>query len=134
MTGVMVVEDDLDIQFLIETVFSLDPRFSLAGVAAAAEDALEMARTTMPDIFVLDHALAGELTGVAAAPQIKEVAPHSRIILFTAHAELREEVAHQHAIDAFLLKTDSVQLLPLAQQLASMHPFSADRWAEEPPR
>lgn len=122
MSRLVVVEDDPDIQFLIETVFSLDPRFSLAAVAVAAEDALEIARRTRPDIFVLDHGLAGALTGVAAAPQFKVAAPQSRIILFTAHAELREAVTQEQAIDAFLLKTESVQLLPLAQRLTGKTP------------
>lgn len=116
----LVVEDDTDVQLLIETVFSLDSRFSVVGVAAAAEDALEIARTTAPGIIVLDHGLAGELTGLQAAPRLKDLAPDTKIILFTAHAELRQPAEQEHAIDAFVLKTDSVQLLPMAQRLTGM--------------
>ena len=80
-----------------------------------------MARTTEPGIIVLDHGLAGALTGLDAAPQLKEVAPNAKIILFTAHAELRP-AADEPAIDAFLLKTDISQLLPLAQRLTGLGP------------
>jgi DNA-binding NarL/FixJ family response regulator len=118
--ALVVVEDDPDVQFLIETVFSMDDRFSVAGVATSAEDAVEIARATAPGIIVLDHALAGALTGIAAAPQFKEVVPNVKIILFTAYAELRHPAADEPAIDAFLLKTDSAKLLPLAQELTGM--------------
>ncbi|NMM23124.1 MAG: response regulator transcription factor [Phycicoccus sp.] len=116
----VVIEDDPDLQFLIETIFSMDDRFSIAGAAASAEVALEMARTTEPGIIVLDHGLAGALTGIEAAPRLKEVAPNAKIILFTAHAELRQTAADEPAIDAFLLKTNSAKLLTLAQKLTGM--------------
>lgn len=120
MKNVLVVEDDPDIQSLIETIFSMDPRFTVTGMAESAEDALELARTTRPEIIVLDDRLDGMLTGVDAVPQLKEAAPGAKIILFTAHADLQARVVRQPDIDAFLLKTDTGELLPLAQQLTNM--------------
>jgi DNA-binding NarL/FixJ family response regulator len=120
MKVLVVVEDDPDVSFLIETIFSMDPRFTVAHVAESAEDALEAARTTEPEMIVLDNALAGPLTGLAAAPRLKELAPQSKIILFTAHAELRGRAEDEPAVDGFLLKTDSTQLLALAQQLSGL--------------
>jgi two-component system nitrate/nitrite response regulator NarL len=120
MKSVVIVEDDPDIQSLIATIFSMDPRFSVVGLAESAEEAVEIARTTEPEIIVLDDRLAGELTGVEAVPQFKEVAPEAKIILFTAHADLQARVVNQPAIDAFLLKTETGELLPLAQQLTNM--------------
>jgi two-component system, NarL family, nitrate/nitrite response regulator NarL len=120
MKSVVIVEDDPDIQSLISTIFSMDPRFSVAGLAESAEEALELARTTGPEIIVLDDRLAGSLTGVEAVPQLKEAAPDAKIILFTAHADLQARVVNQPAIDAFLLKTETGELLPLAQQLTNM--------------
>jgi response regulator of citrate/malate metabolism len=58
----VVVEDDPDAQFLVETIFSMGSRFTLAGVAASAEEALKSLRTTEPQIIVLDHGLSGQLT------------------------------------------------------------------------
>jgi DNA-binding NtrC family response regulator len=116
----VVVEDDEDAQDLIEAVFSLDSRFILVGVSATAEDAFEMARTNKAGLIVLDHVLPGELTGIQAAPRFKDVAPLSKIILFTAHEELREAAATEPAIDAFVLKTDSARLLRVAQQVLGM--------------
>lgn len=120
MKAVVIVEDDPDIQSLIETIFSMDPRFSVVGLADTAEAALELARTTQPEIIVLDDRLAGALTGVDSVPEFKAAAPGAKIILFTAHADLQARVVRQPDIDAFLLKTDTGELLPLAQQLTNM--------------
>jgi DNA-binding NarL/FixJ family response regulator len=122
VNDLIVVEDDPDVQFLIETVFSTDDSFLVAGVAATAEEALEIARMTDLGMIVLDHGLAGVLTGLEAAPRLKEVAPRAKIILFTAHAELRDPAADEPAVDAFLLKTDIAQLLPLARRLTGLAP------------
>jgi DNA-binding NarL/FixJ family response regulator len=116
----VVVEDDPDVQFLVETIFSMDARFTLAAVAASAEEALESLRTTQPEIIVLDHGLSGQLTGLDAAPRLKELAPQAKIIMFTAHADLKTRVDHEPAIDGFVLKTESTQLLPLAQRLTGL--------------
>ena len=124
MRVLTVVEDDPDVQFLIECVFSPDSRFQVTGMASSAEDGLELARTNEPGIIVLDHGLAGTLTGIAAAPLLKNVAPQSNIILFTADAELRRKAEAEPAIDAFLLKTESAQLLAIAQRLAGFGPRS----------
>ena len=120
MTILVIVEDDPDVQFLIETIFSMDPRFALAGVAESAEDALATAQTTEPEIIVLDHGLSGKLTGLEAARKFKELDPQTKIILFTAHAELEAQTHDEPAIDAFLLKTETAGLLPLAQELTDM--------------
>lgn len=107
MKVLVVVEDDHDVQFLVETIFSMDSRFTLAAVAASAEEALESLRTTQPEIIVLDHALSGQLTGLDAAPRLKELAPQAKIIMFTAHADLKTHADHEPAIDGFVLKTES---------------------------
>jgi DNA-binding NarL/FixJ family response regulator len=120
MKVLVVVEDDPDVQFLVETIFSMDSRFTLAAVAASAEEALKSLRTTQPEIIVLDHGLSGQLTGLDAAPRLKELAPQAKIIMFTAHADLKTRVDHEPAIDGFVLKTESTQLLPLAQRLTGL--------------
>jgi hypothetical protein len=89
-------------------------------VRSVAEQALEPVRKTEPGIIVLDHGLAGSLTGLDAAPLLKKLAPRAKIILFTAHAELRTRAAAEPAVDAFLLKTDPTRLLPLAQRLTGL--------------
>jgi response regulator of citrate/malate metabolism len=63
MKVLVVVEDDPDVQFLVETIFTMDSRFTPAAVAASAEEALKSLRRTEPQVIVLDHGLSGQLTG-----------------------------------------------------------------------
>ena len=80
MKVLVVVEDDPDVHFLVETIFSMDARLTLAAVAASAEEALESLRTTEPEIIVLHHGLSGQLTGLDTAPRLSELAPQAKII------------------------------------------------------
>ena len=121
----VVIEDDPDVQFLIEAIFSMDPRFTVDHIAESAEEALELGPTSQPGIIVLDHGLAGPLPGLAAAPQLKDRAPQAKIIMFTAHAALQARADKEPSIDAFLLKTEAERLLPLAQELLGMGPAAA---------
>ena len=120
MKFLTVIEDDPDVQLLIETIFSMDSRFSAANASKTAEEALESTRKAEPGVIILDHGLAGTLTGLDAAPMLKELAPGAKIILFTAHAELQSRASAEPAINAFLLKTDSTRLLSLAQRLTGL--------------
>lgn len=125
MKILVVIEDDPDVQFLVKAIFSMDPRFTVTSVAESAEEALEAPPTSERGIIVLDHGLAGPLPGLAAAPMLKELAPEAKIIMFTAHAALQARADTEPAIDAFLLKTESEHLLPLAQHLLGLSPQSS---------
>lgn len=94
-------------------------------MATAAEDALASLDAALEGIIVLDHGLSGELTRLEAAPQLKVRAPLAKIILFTAHAELRPRADSEAAIDAFVLKTEARRLLPVAQELTGIGPRPA---------
>jgi DNA-binding NarL/FixJ family response regulator len=98
----------------------MDSRFTVAAVAASAEEALESLRAAQPEIIVLDHGLSGQLTGLDAAPRLKELAPQAKIIMFTAHTDLKARTDKEPAIDGFVPKTESTRLLTLAQRLTGL--------------
>jgi DNA-binding NarL/FixJ family response regulator len=68
-----------------------------------------------PGIIVLDNGLSGRRTGLDAAPRLKELVPHAKLFMFTAHADLKARADNEPAIDGFVLKTESNQLLALAR-------------------
>ena len=124
MKVLAVVEDDPDVAFLVETIFSMDSRFTVAAVADSAEQALTTAPSKEPGTIMLDHGLAGVLTGLEAEPKLNQLVPRSKIILFTTQAELEARAQEEPAIDAFLLKTESTRLLALAQELTGLRALS----------
>ena len=64
---------------------------------------------------MLDNGLSGRRTGLDAAPRLKELVPHAKLFMFTAHADLKARADNEPAIDGFVLKTESSQLLALAR-------------------
>ncbi len=120
MKVLLVVEDDPDIRLLLRFEFDRDPDLQIQGEAAEAESAIALARSIQPALVVLDHRLAGEMTGLEAAPRIKALVPGARIVLFSASEELRVPSRAEPAIDAFLMKTEIARLLPLCRHLLGL--------------
>ena len=123
MKVLAIVEDDPDLRLLIRLTLATEPDFEIIGEAASAEDAVELLRGThsgVVGLIILDHSLEGALTGMDAAPKLKILAPQAKIILFTAYDHLRALATAEHSIDAFLLKTNIADLLPLARQVVGL--------------
>ena len=118
-----VIEDDLDLQFLVQLKFKGDTRTQFCGATTNSTDAIELVRGTDPGIVVLDHFIEGQIMGLQLAPLIKAVAPNARIILFTSH-DIALEVSREPAIDAYLRKSDLAKLLPTALRLMGLKPVA----------
>ncbi len=114
-----VVEDDLDLQFLIQLKFKGEPHLKFCGAATNVIEALELVRSTNCKVLILDHFIEGQIMGLQAAPLIKAAKPEIKIILFTSH-DLATEASREPAIDAYLQKRDLNKLLPLALRLLGM--------------
>lgn len=117
----MVVEDEDDIRMLVRFRFELESEFDVDGEAADIETAIDAAKSSQPDLIVLDHKLQSAMTGLEGAPLLKAVAPRAKIILFSASEELRIPATTNAYVDAFLLKTDIERLIPLARQLLGLN-------------
>ena len=117
-TGVcfLVVEDDLDMQFLIQLKLNADPHLRSCGTATNSTDAIALVKDVKRGVLILDHFIEGLTMGLQAAPLLKAVAPDVPIILFTSH-DLTVEASREPAIDAYLRKSDLKNLLPTALRL-----------------
>ncbi|HET6770385.1 MAG TPA: response regulator [Actinomycetota bacterium] len=122
-SDLVLVEDDADYRLLIRVTLGADPRFEMTGEAPTVESGIELAREAHPSLIILDHNLEGEMVGLAAAPQLKEAAPESKILLFTAY-DLEAEARREPAVDAYLRKDEIGKLLPTAQRLLGLEPVS----------
>jgi two-component system, response regulator PdtaR len=67
--SILVVEDDFLVANEIEVALS-DAGFDIAGVAACADEAVELAESRRPALVVMDVRLAGERDGIHAAVEI----------------------------------------------------------------
>jgi two-component system, NarL family, nitrate/nitrite response regulator NarL len=120
----VIVEDEQDMRVLIRALLTRDSRLEIMGEATTAAEAVELARTLEPGLIVLDHLIEGPVTGLDAAPSLKEVAPNSKIVLFSAY-DLAAEARRSPAVDAYLPKDEPQKLLPLVQRLLDLDPVAA---------
>ena len=115
----VVVEDEADVRMLIKLRLAQDPRIEVVGEAASAEEAVELARITKPELAILDHSIEGDVMGLQAAPLVKAASPGTKILLFTAY-DMRGEAAAEPAVDAFLSKREFALLLPTVRRLLGL--------------
>lgn len=113
---VVLVEDDATIRAVIEILLSTEPDLELVGSAATAEAGIELVRELKPDLVLLDNQLEGALTGLQAAPTIKDVAPSVVVLLCTA-LDLAAAAADEPSIDGYLRKDDLVDLIDVVRGL-----------------
>jgi two-component system, response regulator PdtaR len=66
---VLVVEDDFLVAMQVETALA-EAGFALAGIAASADEAVELAASQRPAVVVMDIRLAGKRDGIDAALEL----------------------------------------------------------------
>ncbi|MGZ6791457.1 MAG: LytR/AlgR family response regulator transcription factor [Mycobacteriales bacterium] len=118
---VVLVEDDATVRGVIEILLSTEPDLELVGTAVTAEEGIELVRRLAPDLVLLDNQLEGPLTGVQAAPAMKDLAPSVVVLLCTA-LDLAGVAAAEPAIDGYLRKDDLVDLVDVVRDLLSRDP------------
>jgi CheY-like chemotaxis protein len=117
------VEDEPDIRMLVRITLSSDPRLTILSETGSAEEAIEIASASHPGVIVLDHGLEGALTGLQAAPLLKQASPGSKILLFTAY-DIAEDAEREPAVDAFLRKDRIGDLVATVDQLLGLDPIT----------
>lgn len=91
--SVVVVDDTKHVRDMLVSLLTLDG-FNIVGQGASGEQAVELAARHVPDVIVIDHAMAA-MSGLDAARSILEANPQQNIILYTAYVdkELKQEAS-----------------------------------------
>jgi DNA-binding response OmpR family regulator len=112
---VLVVEDNADLRVAVrETLREQGWEVALAESAGEAYDVLAQ---DDPQAVVLDWVLPGGEGGVRAVRRVRELAPATRIVMFTGLADARDQrSALEAGADAFVPKAGG--LTALAETLA----------------
>lgn len=87
---VLIVDDHAIVRQGLRTFLELQDTSALpievVGDASNGVEAIELARSTQPDIVLLDLVMP-EMDGLQATPKIIECSPHSRVIILTSFGE-----------------------------------------------
>lgn len=103
---VLIVDDDEEIRHVLRVLCETE---GMAVVAEAANgvEAWALAERHNPEFVILDYMLPG-LNGEGTAAMIREIAPESRIVAFSAILDKQPDWA-----DAYLNKERITELMPL---------------------
>jgi DNA-binding NarL/FixJ family response regulator len=105
---ILIVDDHQIVRMGLQLLLAENPLFELCGEASTGTEALEKVQQLSPDLVILDLSIPS-LNGFDAAVQIKEMAPATKIVLFSIHDIPR--TAHIIGADAFVQKGSSLKQL-----------------------
>ncbi len=109
--NVLVVDDSDDLRDLLRMVLERNPGWHVVAQAAEGLQAVQEARTSQPDLVLLDIAMP-VMDGMQALPLIREAAPQAVVVMLSGFPYA---VAGQGAISAgahgYLEKADLVRSL-----------------------
>ncbi|MFL6688004.1 response regulator transcription factor, partial [Paraburkholderia graminis] len=107
----LVVDDHTLFRRGLIALLGQDARFSVAGEAADAGEAQRRASELQPDVILLDNHLPG-VNGVDALNDLREAAPHARILMLTVSEDERDlGAALRSGARGYLLKTVDAEAL-----------------------
>lgn len=117
---IILADDHEAIRLGVRSALSVHPDWRVVGEAASGREALELARSTRPDIAIIDYSLP-MMNGLELTRAIKKELPRTEILIFTMHD--REDVLAEllsAGARGYLLKSDASKHLVAAVEALSM--------------
>jgi DNA-binding NarL/FixJ family response regulator len=112
---IFVVDDNAPIRGLVREFIEVRPRFEIFGEAADGVEGVQKGRELKPELIVLDF-LMPRINSLQAALILREIAPHTPIILFTFYkGAIPRDLAQAAGVASILSKAD--QLTTLADEV-----------------
>ena len=111
MSGILVVDDNPSIRYLLRVFVETQTSFKICGEAGHGSEAIQRAKELQPDLVLIDLSMP-VLSGVEAASVIKNVMPNTKIILFSMHvSDVPKTLAETIGVDLTLSKMDGITKL-----------------------
>jgi len=82
----LITDDHALVRQGTRAFLELQPDLNVVGEAGSGEEAVRMAAELAPDVVLMDLVMPG-IGGVEATRQVKQVSPHSQIIVLTSYHE-----------------------------------------------
>lgn len=109
----LIVDDSMVVRRRIHRELCL-PEFYVVGSAATGQRAIELARSTQPDVVTMDLTMPG-MDGVECIPRLLKIVPMARILVISALADKATAIeALRRGARGFLPKPFSTEQLNLA--------------------
>ncbi|GAC1479661.1 MAG: hypothetical protein PVSMB9_03580 [Candidatus Dormibacteria bacterium] len=99
----LLVDDVKDIRDMLRLILEIRPGFAVVGEAANGKQAIDEAQSSQPDVVFLDLAMP-VMDGLEALPEIRRVAPLSRILVSSGYDHTMARRAMALGADASITK------------------------------
>lgn len=101
---ILLVDDHEVVRRGLEMVLKIEPDLQVIGEAANGIEAIEQSQKLQPDLVLLDLKMPG-MDGAMVSRAVKQVAPHTRILILTG-VDTDHEIAAalESNVDGYILK------------------------------
>ena len=116
MIRALIVDDEAPARSELRYLLAAHPEVEIAGEAANAAEALALARDTQLDVVFLDVEMPG-LSGVDAAPLVRERREPPAVVFVTAHDRYAVDAFAVEAFDYLVKPVDPERLARVVERL-----------------
>jgi DNA-binding NarL/FixJ family response regulator len=114
LTRVLLADDHALVRAGIRALLEKTPSVEVVGEAGTGREALELVRSELPNIVLMDIAMT-ELGGLEALPRITKDFPSVKVIILSAHASEEYVIrALREGASGYMLKDSATSELELA--------------------
>ena len=114
LTRVLLADDHALVRAGIRALLEKIPGVEVVGEAATGREALELVRSKLPNIVLMDIAMT-ELGGLEALPRVTKDFPSVKVIILSAHASEEYVIrALREGASGYMLKDSATSELELA--------------------
>jgi EAL domain-containing protein (putative c-di-GMP-specific phosphodiesterase class I)/ActR/RegA family two-component response regulator len=109
MVTVLIAEDDSQLRGVLSALINSEPALQLVGAASDADEAIELAQATRPDVAIVDVRMPGG-GGIKVARELRRSTPDTKVLALTAAADRNTVLEMLEAgVVGYLVKGSSVE-------------------------
>lgn len=124
MVRILLADDHDVVRHGLRHLLERQEGWTVCGEASSGREAVELARTQLPDVAVIDVGMP-DLNGLEATRQIRRASPRTEVLVFTMHdsEQLVREVLAAGA-KGYMMKSDAARSIVAAvESLAAHRPY-----------
>jgi DNA-binding NarL/FixJ family response regulator len=116
----LLVDDQRAVRRGLKMRFALEPDLEVVGEAGDATEAISLAQTLRHDVVLMDFDVSG-IDGILAIAMLRQVAPHSTVVIFTLYDDASTRArAREAGAAAFVAKHQTEEALLAAIRRAAV--------------
>lgn len=109
---IALVDDHHVVRRGIQSFLGAMPDFAIVGSAASGEELLSRIEEWLPDVVVMDLYMPGGIDGIETTRRLREITPHTQVVVLTAHTDDERVIAALRAgAIGYIRKESDPQLL-----------------------